>query len=149
MRGAHIDRLISFYESMSRETVAEICEVYAADAYFKDPFNEFRGVGRIETVFQHMYRQLEDPRFQVRGWSGTDNEGFVLWDLHFCSRLMRDGAAQTIHGVSHIRFDASGKVSYHRDYWDTGEELYAKLPVIRWLINWLRRAMSSSELKAP
>jgi hypothetical protein len=40
---------------------------------------------------------------------------------------------------SHIRFDASGKVNYHRDYWDTGEELYAKLPVLGWLIRRLKR----------
>ena len=147
MNASHIDRLIAFYESMSPETVSKISEVYTSDAYFKDPFNEFTGVNKIETVFRHMYQQLEGPSFSVRGWSGTDDEGFVLWDMHFRSRMMRGREAQTIHGVSHIRFDESGKVRYHRDYWDTGEELYAKLPVIGWLINWLRRTMSGSELK--
>ncbi len=142
MRAAHIDRLISFYESMSPSTVASLAEVYAADAYFKDPFNEVTGVGKIEAIFRHMYRQIDNPRFTVRGWSGDDREGFVVWDMHFRSKLMRGGGDQTIHGCSHIRFDVSGKVSYHRDYWDTGEELYAKLPVIGWLIRRLRRAMA-------
>jgi len=149
MRASQIDKLMAFYESMSPATVTQIRDVYAVDAYFKDPFNEINGVDKIEAVFLHMYRQLQDPRFVVHGWSGTGNEGFVLWDMHFRSRFLRGGEAQTIRGVSHIRFDASGKVSYHRDYWDTGEELYAKLPVIGWLIKWLRRAMSGPELKAP
>ena len=35
--------------------------------------------------------------------------------------------AQRIRGVSHIRFDAAGKVNCHRDYWDAAEELYGKL----------------------
>ncbi len=142
MRASHIDKLIAFYESMSPATVAQIGNVYARDAYFKDPFNEFSGVDKIEAVFRHMYRQLQHPRFVIHGWSGTDNEGFVIWDMQFRSRLIHGDENQKIHGVSHIRFNSSGKVNYHRDYWDTGEELYAKLPVIRWLIQWLRRAMA-------
>ncbi len=142
MRAAHIDKLISFYNNLSPETVLNVRDVYTADAYFKDPFNEFNGADRIEQIFRHMYRTLNDPRFVIRGWSGTDHDGFVIWDMHFRSRLMRGGGEQTIHGVSHIRFDASGKVSYHRDYWDTGEELYAKLPVLGWIIRRLRRAMA-------
>ena len=142
MRGAHIDKLISFYDRMAPDTVAEIANVYAADAYFKDPFNEFNGVDRIEAIFRHMYQQVEDPRFVVREWSGTERDGFLVWDMNFRSRMMRGGSVQTIRGVSHIRFDAAGKVAYHRDYWDTGEELYAKLPVIGWLIRWLRKVMA-------
>lgn len=142
MRAAHIDKLISFYQTLSPESVSSVTDVYTSDAYFKDPFNEFYGVDQIEEVFRHMYRKLQDPSFTIRGWSGTERDGFVIWDMHFRSRLMRGGGEQTIHGVSHIRFDASGKVSYHRDYWDTGEELYAKLPLLGWLIKRLRRAMA-------
>jgi hypothetical protein len=142
MRGAHVERLISFYENMSPESVANVTDVYTADAYFKDPFSEFNGVGKIEEIMRQVYRKVRDPRFVVRGWSGTDYDGFVVWDMHFRSRFMRGGGEQTIHGVSHIRFDVSGKVSYHRDYWDTGEELYAKLPLLGWLIRRLRRTMA-------
>lgn len=139
MRAAHVDKLIAFYETMSPDTVGNIGDVYAADAYFKDPFNEIKGVKKIEGIFRHMFRQIDKPRFVVRHWSGDDHDGFVIWDLRFHSRLMGGGGEQTIHGVTHIRFDVAGKVSYHRDYWDTGEELYAKLPVIGWLIRWLRK----------
>lgn len=142
MRAAHVEKLISFYGSMSPETVSDIADVYSADAYFKDPFNELNGVGGIEAIFRHMYQQIEEPRFVVREWSGTDLEGFLVWDMHFRSRMLRGGGAQVIHGVTHIRFDSSGRVKYHRDYWDTGEELYAKLPVIGRLIQWLRKRMA-------
>ena len=142
MRASHVERFISFYETMSPDTLAGLTDVYSADAYFKDPFNEFNGVEKIEAIFRHMYRQVQDPRFVIREWSGTDNDGFVVWDMHFRSRYMRGNGEQTIHGVSHIRFDSSGKVKYHRDYWDTGEELYAKLPLLGWLIRRLRRMLA-------
>jgi steroid delta-isomerase len=32
----------------------------------------------------------------------------------------------------------TGKVVWHRDYWDAAEELYAKLPAIGWLMRFLQ-----------
>jgi len=41
--------------------------------------------------------------------------------------------------VTLLKFDAAGKVNYHRDYWDAAEELYEKLPLIGPLMRGLRR----------
>jgi hypothetical protein len=49
---------------------------------------------------------------------------------------------QTIHGSSHVRFDANGRVIYHRDYWDAANELYAKLPIIGTLMKFLAKKMA-------
>jgi steroid delta-isomerase len=32
----------------------------------------------------------------------------------------------------------------HRDYWDSGEELFSRLPLVGTLVNWLRRRMSAA-----
>ena len=45
-------------------------------------------------------------------------------------------------GLTH--FDAEGRVTSHRDYWDAAEELYMTLPVIGWLMRRLRGALSAS-----
>jgi hypothetical protein len=45
----------------------------------------------------------------------------------------------TVRGATHLRFDAQGRVILHRDYWDAAEELYAKLPLIGWLMRGLQR----------
>lgn len=58
-------------------------------------------------------------------------------------RLLGRDKAQVIRGVSHLRFNAEGKVVRHRDYWDAAEELYATLPGIGWLMRRLKRAMAS------
>jgi len=34
-------------------------------------------------------------------------------------------------------------VTYHRDYWDTAEELYAKLPLLGGLMRLLRRRLAA------
>ena len=38
-----------------------------------------------------------------------------------------------------VTFAANGKVTLHRDYWDAAEELYARLPVLKWLMRALAR----------
>ena len=142
MHAAHIDQLIRAYEGLSPESVESLSDIYASDAYFKDPFNEVTGIDRILEIFRDMYRRIEQPRFVVHQWSGSAQDGFLVWDMRFVSRQMRGGPDQLIRGVTHIRFSDDGKVTYHRDYWDTGEELYVKLPVIGRLIAWLRRKLA-------
>ena len=46
-----------------------------------------------------------------------------------------------IHGASHLRFGADGRVLMHRDYGDTAGESYENLPVISLLMRWLKRCV--------
>ena len=131
-------RLRRFFEALSPQSLSEIGRVYAADAYFKDPFNEVRGVPAIERIFRHMFDQVEAPRFVIHDTVIQGDQGFVTWDFRF--RMRRFNAAeQVIRGASHLRFDATGLVVFHRDYWDAAEELYEKLPVLGGLMRFLRR----------
>lgn len=138
MKSETLDRLREFFETLSADSVADIGRFYAPDAGFKDPFNDVRGVAAIERVFRHMFTQIDAPRFAVREIVAQGDQAFMIWDLFF--RPKGSGAAeQRIHGASHLRFDANGQVSMHRDYWDAAEELYEKLPVIGSLMRFLKR----------
>jgi len=67
----------------------------------------------------------------------------LVWEFSF--RVERWGRGETLvlRGVSHLRFDAAGKVCYHRDYWDAAEELYMKIPPLGGLMRGLRRALAA------
>lgn len=130
--------LIRYYETLTLENVARLGEHYAADAEFKDPFNEVRGIDAIARIFRHMFVQVADPRFVVTGRFAGEDGAMLLWEFHFRTRgpLARSLCAR---GATHLRFDAQGKVILHRDYWDAAEELYAKLPVLGVLMRGLQR----------
>jgi steroid delta-isomerase len=130
--------LIRLYETLSPESVDRLGDHYAADAAFKDPFNEVRGIDAIARIFRHMFVQVADPRFVVTGRFSGEDGAMLLWEFHFraCGPL---GRALCARGASHLRFDAAGKVTLHRDYWDAAEELYAKLPVLGCLMRGLQR----------
>jgi len=138
MSGDDLGRVRAFFESISPQTVQRIDEIYAVDAWFKDPFNEVRGVELIRHIFEHMFEQVDSPRFVVREVLAEGDGAFLTWDFVFRNRRLGDGQ-QVIHGASHLRFDADGRVNYHRDYWDAAEELYEKIPFLGGLMRALKR----------
>ena len=138
-----LDELIAFYENFSIADVARFGEFYGADAYFKDPFNEVRGLPAIQRVFTHMFRQVAEPRFHIDERIVGDNGAMLVWSFHYRMPRMGGGGNQVMHGVTHLRFDAEGKVSHHRDYWDAAEELYMKLPAIGCLMRGMRRMIAA------
>jgi len=134
-----IDELIRFYHDLSPESIARLPDFYSVDAYFKDPFNEVYGVAPIQRIFSHMFKQVAEPRFIVTEKVVDGHGAMLVWEFCFRLKLWGKGETQIMRGVSHLKFDADGKVNYHRDYWDTGEELYMKLPAIGTLMRGLRR----------
>lgn len=138
-----IDDLIDFYQTLSPQSLGRLSELYSEHAFFKDPFNEVRGVDAIERIFSHMFRQVEEPRFVVVE-RVLDAQGAVLvWEFHYRARFRGKRRPELMRGVSHLRFAPGGKVDYHRDYWDTAEELYMKLPVLGALMRGLRRVIAA------
>lgn len=131
--------LIDWFEHLSPQTVDLVPQFYAANAEFKDPFNEVRGTDAIAHIFRHMFAQVDEPRFVVTGRFSGEDGVMLLWDFHFCSRGPLPPQAMTVRGTTHLRFDAAGKVILHRDYWDAAEELYAKLPLLGALMRGLQR----------
>src|SRR5574343_1055201 len=139
----NLDQLICFYNEFAPDSVARFPEFYSADAYFKDPFNEVRGIAAIQRIFTHMFGQVAEPRFVVTEKIADENGAMLVWEFYYRVKLWGKGEAQVMRGVSHLRFDADGKVCYHRDYWDTGEDLYMKLAGLGGLLRGLRRMLAA------
>ena len=133
-----VQAVVDLFESLAPDDLPALRGVYAADAHFKDPFNQVQGLPAIARIFDHMFRQLDDPRFSVRDIVAEGDALFLTWDFNF--RTRGSGArAMRIHGASHLRFGVGGQVTMHRDYWDAAEELYEKLPLVGALMRWLKR----------
>jgi steroid Delta-isomerase len=132
-----LPKLVRFFEQLSPQDLPRLGEVYAADARFKDPFNDVQGLMAIEAIFAHMFRAMASPRFVVLSQMAKGDQAFLVWDLRFQFQGQQDW--RTIHGATHVTFDAQGLVLEHRDYWDAAEELYEKLPVLGGFMRWLKR----------
>lgn len=130
-------RVVNFFETLAPQTLHQLPTVYADDVYFKDPFNAIQGQAPLIEIFQHMFDGVQHPRFVVIEAICQGDQAFLVWDFHFERQGLPSPMA--IHGSTHIRFAADGRVNWHRDYWDAAEELYCKLPVIGAVFRWLQR----------
>jgi len=140
---AAAQRVAAFFEGLTPADLVRLCEVYSPGARFKDPFNDVTGVPAIRAVFEHMYANLHDPRFVITEClaraHGQGPQAMLVWEFQFRFKTVRPTEWQCIHGVTHLRFDAQGLVTLHRDYWDAAEELYEKLPLVGGVMRWLKR----------
>ena len=121
------DNFLSWFENLDRQSLSQIDEFYAQNSFFKDPFNEFEGIEKIKQVFNHMFDKLEDPRFLFIDKIKGEESLFVTWDFLF----VLGNKKYKIHGSTLVKYDEEGKINYHRDYWDVGEELLLQIPIIK------------------
>ena len=135
-------RVVEFFETLSPASLERLDAIYTPQTWFKDPFNEVRGLAALRQIFSHMYEALDQPRFVVTDCIAQGDQCFLSWNFEFHFRNFDRGALQTVRGGSHLKFTADGLIDYHRDYWDAAEELYEKLPWVGGMMRWLKKRAS-------
>jgi len=137
-----LGQVIAFFETLAPDTLLRLDEVYADAARFTDPFNDVSGLPAIRRVFQHMFETLDAPQFHIVLAVTEGDHSFLLWNFRF----RRKGGLRPslIHGSTHLRFAADGRITWHRDYWDPAREVYESLPLLGPVMRWLRRRLSAA-----
>jgi len=139
--------VVAYFESLTPQSLSQLSDLYAAQARFKDPFNEVQGLPSIEAIFEHMFRSLVNPRFVVTTQVLEGHQCFLTWDFLFATGSGAHRSEFTVRGATHLVYeqqaDGCWRIAVHRDYWDVAEELYEKLPVLGTLMRWLKRRARS------
>lgn len=138
-RSIPLARLVDYWQTLTPATVETIAKVYAEDAYFRDPFNEVTGIEKLRHIFTDMFVRLDEPRFNITETIEEPHGALLIWDFTFRLKTLKPQLIRRIHGTSHIRFAADGRVQYHRDYWDAAGELYEQLPLVGSLMRFLKK----------
>jgi hypothetical protein len=136
-----INELKIWYEKLTLSSLENLDYFYEKNLFFKDPFNEVDNIDGLKNIFKHMFKTLEHPRFVFIDTLEKDDESFLTWDFIFQFK----GIEYKIHGSSHIKFTHENMIYYHRDYWDVGEELLLKIPVINYFYKRFRKGLSCSK----
>ncbi len=134
----NLNALKKWYETLNTQSLHEIETFYKEEAFFKDPFNEVTGREKIEKIFEHMFEKMQDPRFVIVEMFQENEQAFLTWDFVFTM----NSREYKIHGSSHLKISES-KIIYHRDYWDVGEELLLKLPLVKQVYGFFQKQLST------
>ena len=124
-----LSRFETFYADYSVEAIRTgVREVYAEDAWFGDPFHMVEGIDAIEHYFVVMAEPVVQCTFTVDSMQRSGDDYFARWTMQLESSAAKGEVIETI-GLSHVRYNAEGKIIFQQDYWDTSAML-DRLPVV-------------------
>ncbi|GGO79754.1 hypothetical protein GCM10011348_14860 [Marinobacterium nitratireducens] len=133
------NRYIELFENLTPDRLGDLAALLSQDVRFRDPFNDVHGVPAMLRVLEDMFERTENPAFSVTHYCIDGERAYLNWRFSARVPVLGDWS---VEGVSLLHFDRGGKVCAHLDYWDAGL-LYARIPLLGWLIGRLRRRLAA------
>lgn len=124
-------RFADVYDNLTHPEIGErIEQLYADPMYFNDSLKTF--VVRLQLVeyMKATALKLDDSSVEVQQVLRDENDVFVRWTMKFTSSAMGKQILSDSIGMTHLRFDADGRIVLHQDFWDSAAGLYRNLPVV-------------------
>ncbi len=135
-----LTRFRRFYDEFSTAWIERVEELYAPSFAFKDAFHRIDGdFPALRAYFHRVLSSLAETRFVVEDVATGGDGSYVRWRWEW-RRRSRD-ALRTVPGVTHLRFDAEGRITHHTDLFDAAEGFYETLPVVGSLLRAVKRRL--------
>lgn len=116
---------------------SRIGDVYADEAFFNDTLKTLHGAAEIGEHFIATAEALEQGTVEFVDLVSSGGDYYFRWVMTVRFKRLARGEDVVTVGMSHVRFDAAGKVVLHQDFWDSTGGLFEHVSGIGWL---LRRA---------
>ena len=137
---AALDRFKSFLQGIGNADFIkrETLNVYSSDAYLDDTLIVHHGAAAIEDYFTKTAQTMKSCKVNIDDVSKSGKNYYVRWTMVFAAPALSDG--QLVHsiGISLVCFDREGKVTFHQDFWDSGQNFFGHLPIVKGAIGFVR-----------
>ncbi len=138
----YIENYLLFFSNLTNtNTKEEYREFFDENSYFEDPFHKVVGVDTIYKIFENMYQKLHNPRFEIIEHISNENTSYIKWNFYY--QIAYDSEIFSFVGVSRVVFNHYGIVKEHIDFWDAGNNIYEKIPILGFIIRLIKRKLNS------
>lgn len=134
--------LVAFYQNIRTEQLSQLAAIYHQDTLLLDPVGQHHGLEALERYFSALLKNLRYCRFHITHQHHFDQSALLLWRMEYAHPALQKGAAQSLEGSSYLTF-RDNLVIFQRDYYDLGEMLYEKVPLLGSAIRALKRRLKS------
>lgn len=130
------------FNQLSAANINILDDYYSDDAYFKDPITDVKGLKAIKDYYAHVYANVKTIRFDFSAIIREDDTQAAVWTMYLTHPSLNGGKEMTLAGNSLIKFNLeTGKVIYHRDYYDMGEFVYENIPGLGGVLKFIKKRM--------
>jgi hypothetical protein len=118
---------------------SRIRQVYARDLYFDDTLKTIRRIDELEAYLAGSADAVEVGTVEFLDLAVSNGNYYFRWEMSLRFKRLRRGVLTRSIGMSHVRFDAAGRVVLHQDFWDSAAGLFEHVPVAGALIRTIRK----------
>jgi hypothetical protein len=127
---APIERFLAFFASSGSEAEADARRVYAESLYFSDTLLTSESHEHVVKHMARMHSGTGTLAVEPLGRVVSGADVYLIWRMRASFQpLMQEVNSDTL-GISHLRFDADGRVVLHQDFWDAAAGFYQHIPLL-------------------
>jgi ketosteroid isomerase-like protein len=144
MASDNTTRAKEFFQRLDKDHLSLVDEFYDPDADFQDPIHHLRGAAAVKDYYAGLYKNVKSIRFEFPKAVAEVDTVVLVWRMFLETPSLNGGKEFFVDGTSVITFGgAKGKAVSHRDYFDMGEFVYERLPILKSVIGVIKRRLSS------
>ena len=128
MNSKLLEDFCHLYQSLNKDNLGRLKEVYSNDVVFIDPIHQINGIDALTVYFKNLYQNMDYCNFHIKHVIEQQDKACIVWHMEYSHRKIKNGKAISVEGCSHLQF--ADKINSHRDYLDLGQMIYEQLPLI-------------------
>lgn len=138
-----LERFAQVYADLTHADIGpRVASLYADPMYFNDSLKTFASRAPLVEYMQATAEMLEESTVAIDQVIRDGNDVFVRWTMTFKASAMGKPMTSESVGMTHLRFDADGRILVHQDFWDSAAGLYRNLPVVGYALKQVDKRMA-------
>ena len=140
---SNIERSKDFFRKLDKDHLELVDGFYDPNTLFQDPVHELRGSNAVKNYYSGLYQNVTEIHFEFKNAWESESTVTLEWRMHLKASAIQSGKEITVDGASLITFGGpEGKAIRHRDYFDMGEFIYERVPVLKTIIGIIKKKLS-------
>ena len=128
---AVIERFVDFLANLGGPNTGENAALlYAEDLHFSDALMVTRDKETVVDHFTRLGNAGTRVDVEIHQTLQSDKDVYLIWSMQAYFTPIRKEVTSDTLGVTHVRFDKTGRVILHQDFWDSGLGFYSHIPVL-------------------
>lgn len=136
--------IVSAFNEFTGKNLGRLDQFYAQDIHFVDPVHDIKGLDRLKSYYENMYKNVKSIHFYFHEFIEEGSKCTGTWTMKLAVSGLNGGDPFEVEGISAFHFNSQGLVNYHRDYFDLGSLVYERIPVQGMIIRKIKKMLQGS-----
>lgn len=139
---AQLENLIDLFSDLKSDQLKrKVADTYAKSLYFNDTLHTFNDRDELAEYLISGAERVDEISITFHDVAATGKNYYVRWVMQMKFKVLGKSVDSKSIGISQVRFDETGKIVFHQDFWDNTAGFFEHLPLIGGLISRIKASM--------